>query len=600
MNSLEISALRPKLSMSPEEIREKYRRERDKRLRPDGAAQYRELKGLYDDFDKDPYVEPGFTRDPVIEETDVVIVGGGFGGMMAAHRLLEKGVSKIRIIEKGGDFGGTWYWNRYPGCACDVESYVYIPFLEETGYMPVEKYSKAPEIFAVAQRAGRQFGLYEMALFQTQTEEARWDDVAKRWIVTTDRGDRLSARFIIVAGGILHKAKLPAIPGIETFKGKSFHTSRWDYSYTGGSPTEPMDKLGDKTVAIVGTGATAVQIVPELAKTAKQVYVCQRTPAGVSVRGNAPTDWEWARSLKPGWWKERLENFTTVVSGMPYDQDMVCDGWTEVYRGNLAFGGEDKMALPVEQRQLVDFGIMENLRARVAEIVKDPATAEALKPWYDVWCKRPCFHDEYLPAFNRPNVKLLDTDGRGVDEITERGIVVQGVEYPVDCIAFASGFEVGTGYARRLGFEVYGRGGVSLTEDWAGGANAHSLHGYLSRGFPNAFLCNAGQGGQTTNFLHVMHESAIHISEIVGAALDRGAHEVEPTPEAEEAWWAIVMGGLVQAYDQMKECTPSWLNGEGQSDPSKAKLAPYMGSLMVYLQMVRDWRAQGMPGLEWK
>jgi cyclohexanone monooxygenase len=505
MNSLEISALRPKLSMSPEEIREKYRRERDKRLRPDGAAQYRELKGLYDDFDKDPYVEPGFTRDPVIEETDVVIVGGGFGGMMAAHRLLEKGVSKIRIIEKGGDFGGTWYWNRYPGCACDVESYVYIPFLEETGYMPVEKYSKAPEIFAVAQRAGRQFGLYEMALFQTQTEEARWDDVAKRWIVTTDRGDRLSARFIIVAGGILHKAKLPAIPGIETFKGKSFHTSRWDYSYTGGSPTEPMDKLGDKTVAIVGTGATAVQIVPELAKTAKQVYVCQRTPAGVSVRGNAPTDWEWARSLKPGWWKERLENFTTVVSGMPYDQDMVCDGWTEVYRGNLAFGGEDKMALPVEQRQLVDFGIMENLRARVAEIVKDPATAEALKPWYDVWCKRPCFHDEYLPAFNRPNVKLLDTDGRGVDEITERGIVVQGVEYPVDCIAFASGFEVGTGYARRLGFEVYGRGGVSLTEDWAGGANAHSLHGYLSRGFPNAFLCNAGQGGQTTNFLHVMH-----------------------------------------------------------------------------------------------
>jgi cyclohexanone monooxygenase len=600
MNSLEISALRPKLSMSPEEIREKYRRERDKRLRPDGAAQYRELKGLYDDFDKDPYVEPGFTRDPVIEETDVVIVGGGFGGMMAAHRLLEKGVSKIRIIEKGGDFGGTWYWNRYPGCACDVESYVYIPFLEETGYMPVEKYSKAPEIFAVAQRAGRQFGLYDMALFQTQTEEARWDDVAKRWIVTTDRGDRLSARFIIVAGGILHKAKLPAIPGIETFKGKSFHTSRWDYSYTGGSPTEPMDKLGDKTVAIVGTGATAVQIVPELAKTAKQVYVCQRTPAGVSVRGNAPTDWEWARSLKPGWWKERLENFTTVVSGMPYDQDMVCDGWTEVYRGNLAFGREDKMALPVEQRQLVDFGIMENLRARVAEIVKDPATAEALKPWYDVWCKRPCFHDEYLPAFNRPNVKLLDTDGRGVDEITERGIVVQGVEYPVDCIAFASGFEVGTGYARRLGFEVYGRGGVSLTEDWAGGANAHSLHGYLSRGFPNAFLCNAGQGGQTTNFLHVMHESAIHISEIVGAALDRGAHEVEPTPEAEEAWWAIVMGGLVQAYDQMKECTPSWLNGEGQSDPSKAKLAPYMGSLMVYLQMVRDWRAQGMPGLEWK
>jgi cyclohexanone monooxygenase len=590
----------PSLSMSPEEIREKYRQERDKRLRPDGIAQYHELKGVYDDFDKDPYVEPGFTRDPVIEETDVVIVGGGFGGMHTAHQLTLKGVTKIRIIEKGGDFGGTWYWNRYPGCACDVESYTYIPFLEETGYMPVEKYSKAPEIFAVAQSAGRQLGLYDVALFQTLCEEARWDEAAKRWLVTTNRGDRLMARFIVVAGGILHKAKLPGIPGLETFKGKSFHTSRWDYSYTGGSPTEPMDKLGDKTVALIGTGATSVQILPELAKTAKQVYICQRTPANVSPRGNAPTDWEWARSLKPGWWKERLENFTAVVSGMPFQKDMVNDGWSHIYRGFLPYGGADKMALPMEERLLVDFEIMEGIRNRVSEIVKDPATAEALKPWYDVWCKRPGFHDEYLQAFNEPNVKLLDTEGAGVDRITEAGIVVKGVEYPVDMIAFASGFEMGTVYKSRIGFELYGRGGVSLTDDWAEGANAHSLHGFLSRGFPNAFLYNGAQGGQTTNFLHVMYESSIHVAEIVRAVLDRGAQEVEPTQEAEEAWWQVVMGSLFMAYDQMKECTPSWLNNEGQRDPSKMKLALFMGSLMVYKEMLREWRENGMAGLEMK
>jgi cation diffusion facilitator CzcD-associated flavoprotein CzcO len=590
----------PTLSMSPEEIRERYRQEREKRLRSDGVAQYRELKGVYEDFDKDPYVEPGFTRDAIVEETEVAIIGAGLAGMMTAGKLVQKGVRNIRIIDKAGDFGGTWYWNRYPGCACDVESYVYIPFLEETGYMPVEKYSKAPEIFEHCQRIGRHFDLYPMALFQTEAEDARWDDEAQRWLVTTNRGDRLMARFIVIAGGILHKAKLPGIPGLETFKGKSFHTSRWDYGYTGGSPTEAPTKLGDKTVAIVGTGATAVQIVPQLAACAKQVYVCQRTPAGVGVRGNQPTDWTWAKSLKPGWQLERMENFTAVCSGLPFAEDMVGDGWTEIYRGALAKGGEDKAALPPEQRQLADFEIMDGLRARVSEIVKDPETAEALKPWYDVWCKRPCFHDEYLQAFNRPNVKLLDTEGMGVNAVTERGVVVKGVEYPVDCIMFASGFEVGNLYARRMGFEIYGRGGVSLTEDWEGGANAHTLHGLLSRGFPNAFLFNGAQGGQSTSFVHTLYDHAVHASEIIAAAKDRGATVVEPTPEAEEAWWNVIIGTLPQAYDQMKECTPSWINGEGQRDARMMKLAAYMGSLISYSEIVRDWRERGMPGLEMK
>lgn len=300
---------------SPEALREKYRIEREKRLRPDGDTQYIDPAEVFADFDKDPYVEPGFTRPAVDEAIDVLIVGGGFGGMLAAVRLRQRGVHSFRIVEKGGDFGGTWYWNRYPGAACDVESYIYMPLLEETGYIPTEKYAKATEIFAHCQRIGRRFDLYPTALFQTEVEQMDWDEAAKRWTVTTSRGDRLAARFVIIAGGILHKAKLPGIPGIETFAGHSFHTSRWDYAYTGGSPDNPlMERLADKRVGIIGTGATAVQAIPHLGAAARQLYVFQRTPSSVGPRDNRPTDEAWAKSLKPGWQRERMLNFTATAA----------------------------------------------------------------------------------------------------------------------------------------------------------------------------------------------------------------------------------------------------------------------------------------------
>ena len=204
---------------SPEALKKKYEHEREKRLRRDGNAQYSNLSGIYADFDKDPYVEPGFTRSAVTEKIDALIVGGGFGGMLSAVRLRQAGIHSFRLVEKGGDFGGTWYWNRYPGAACDVESYIYMPLLEETGYMPTEKYAKAPEIFAHCQRIGRQFDLYKAALFQTEVAQMDWDEDEKRWIVTTNRGDKLAARFVIIAGGILHKAKLPGIPGDRDLQG---------------------------------------------------------------------------------------------------------------------------------------------------------------------------------------------------------------------------------------------------------------------------------------------------------------------------------------------------------------------------------------------
>jgi len=585
-------------TMTPEEVLEKYRVERQKRLRADGSAQYRELTDDWAEFDRDPFVEPGFTRDPVIEETDVVIIGAGIGGLTTAVRLAQKGVTDMRILDRAGDFGGTWYWNRYPGCMCDVEAYVYIPMLEETGFMPSEKYSKAPEIFKQCQLLAEKYDLYSKALFQTESNEAHWDDEARRWIVKTDRGDELKARYIVVAGGILHKAKLPRIPGIETFEGSAFHAARWRYDITGGGPTELPTKLGDKTVAVVGTGATAVQVVPAIAPVSKQVHVVQRTPSAVGVRNNRPTDPDWYFNQQPGWQQERMWNFTAMTSGLPLDEDMVGDAWTEVYRGEMPSGGVDKTKLPDDERLLADVEIMNRWRGRIEDIVEDKDTAEALKPWYDMWCKRPCFHDDYLPAFNRDNVALLDTDGQGIEAVTPTGIVVQGKEYPVDIIVFATGFETGTMYKSRMHFELYGRGGKSLSEDWAEGTQAHTLHGLLSRGFPNAFLYSGAQGGFATSIVHSLQDHAEHVADVVSALKERQATMIEATPEAEEEWWEWIMTGFQYGYDQMKECTPSWLNGEGNRDPSRMKLSIYLGPLKHYSDKLKEWRANGMPGVE--
>jgi cyclohexanone monooxygenase len=300
------------LGFDPEALRAKYAAERTKRLRADGNNQYQEITGQFAHYNVDPYVEPGFTRPALHEALDVLIIGGGFGGLLAAARLQEVGITNIRIIEKAGDFGGTWYWNRYPGAQCDVESYVYLPLLEETGYMPKEKYSFAPEILAHAQRIGRHFKLYDRACFQTQIKEAKWNDETGRWTITTDRDDVFQARFVIMCSGPLNRPKLPAIPGIEMFTGHTFHTSRWDYHYTGGDSSGGLHKLHDKRVGIIGTGATAIQCVSHLGQHAKQLYVFQRTPSSVDKRGNMPTDPEWVKTLTPGWQAHRNNNFSLV------------------------------------------------------------------------------------------------------------------------------------------------------------------------------------------------------------------------------------------------------------------------------------------------
>jgi cyclohexanone monooxygenase len=590
------------LAFDPDALRRKYAEERAKRIRPDGNEQYVEITGELAHYLDDPYVEPS-EREALTDDVDVVIIGGGFGGLLAGARLREAGVRDIRLIEKGGDFGGTWYWNRYPGAMCDVESYIYLPLLEELGYVPKEKYTHAPEILEHSAAIGRHYDLYRNACFQTEVTELRWDDDSARWIVSTNRGDRMRARFVSMANGPLHRPKLPGIPGVDSYKGHSFHTSRWDYDYTGGDSDGNLTGLEGKRVGIIGTGATAVQCVPHLGEAAEHLYVFQRTPSSIDVRANRPTDPAWAASLGPGWQKRRMENFNNLVSGAFEEEDLVNDGWTDIIRKLLVMvrQANENADLSAEglgrTMELADFEKMEQIRARVDEIVEDPATADALKPYYRQFCKRPCFHDEYLQTFNRPNVTLVDTQGRGVDRITERGIVVGEVEYELDCIIYATGFEVGTDYTRRSGYDLVGRGGVTLKQKWADGIS--TFHGMHSRGFPNCFIISNAQSGFTVNFPHMLDEQAKHVAYIVKHALDNDIRVLEASAEAEAAWVQTIVDLSMFNQSFLESCTPGYYNNEGKPSERSRQNGNYGAGANAFIKVIEDWRAQGsLAGLE--
>ena len=589
------------LGFDPDALKAKYLAERDKRLRADGNEQYVKIEGAFAHYLEDPYVEPGFTRAPLTDEVDVVVVGGGFGGLLAGARLREAGVASVRLIEKGGDFGGTWYWTRYPGAACDVESYIYLPLLEEIGYIPVEKYSRAPEILAHSRAIGRHFGLYDNACFQTEVTRLDWDEAGSCWIISTNRGDAMRARFVIMANGPLHRPKLPGIPGVESFKGHSFHTSRWDYAYTGGDSNGGLTGLRDKRVGVIGTGATAVQCVPHLAAAAKELFVFQRTPSSIDVRANRPTDPEWAQGLAPGWQQQRMDNFNILVSGGYQEEDLVSDGWTEIIR-NLTLMGRNRKSgdpdrEPHELLEIADFQKMNQIRARVDAMVADPSVAEALKPYYRQFCKRPCFHDDYLAAFNRPGVTLVNTDGKGVDRISEHAVWANGQAYEIDCLIYATGFEVGTEYTRRSGYEVYGKGGKSLTEHW--GEGVRTLHGFHARGFPNCFIVSHTQSGFTVNFPHMLNEQSKHLAYIVSHALATQVRALEVSEAAQAEWVQTILDLAVQREKFAAECTPGYYNNEGKPNPKAVQNGFYGAGPVAFVKLLEDWRADGgMKGLE--
>ena len=618
------------INFDPDELGKKYRLERDKRLRQDGNEQYQEVSGEFSYFVEDPYLDEEIEREPLEDEVEVLIVGGGFGGMLAAARLRKAGIDDFRIIEKGGDFGGTWYWNRYPGASCDIEAYIYFPLLEETGFIPKQKYTNAAETLEYCHIICDKYKLYDSACLQTEVQATVWNEDEGRWLVTTNRGDKIRARYVVHSNGPLNRPKLPAIKGINDYKGHTFHTSRWDYAYTGGDTSGNLSNLKDKRVAVIGTGATAVQCVPHLGAAAETLFVFQRTPSSVDVRNNKATDPEWISTQEPGWHNERRNNFETLLTGGRVKKDLVADGWTEAFRllfGTLRNKAPSKMKMfswaatsvfspemyksgfkdymtkkatdymdLANAMQMADYQKMEMVRARAEEIVKDKETAESLKPYYNQFCKRPCFHDEYLPTYNRDNVHLIDTDGKGLEEISEKGIIFNGVEYEVDCIIFATGFEVGTDYSRRAGYQIHGVDGMTVSEKWGNGLA--TFHGMHSKGFPNCFFFGPAQSGFTATYTYSLDEQSIHLAHILEEAKKKGATRIEASKEAEEGWIKTIIEKARLTASFQENCTPGYYNNEGKINQTPQNNT-YGGGPIEFFSLMRKWRSKGkLEGLE--
>ncbi|MBT3532929.1 MAG: NAD(P)/FAD-dependent oxidoreductase [Rhodospirillaceae bacterium] len=539
----------------------KYREFKESRQ---GAADYMAMEGEFSKYLEDVYSAAPIEREALTDECEILVVGAGFAGLLLWYKLRAAGFTDVRFCEKGGDVGGTWYWNRYPGIACDVESYSYLPLLEEMEYFPTMKFASGFEILEYCQKMAEKYGFYDRCLFHTTVGETVWDESAGRWTVMTDRGDKMRARYVVLANGILTTPKLARIKGMETFQGDAFHTSRWDYNVD----------LKDKRVGIIGSGATAVQVVPEIAKIVKELHVFQRTPSSIDVRDQRATTQEeidvW--KTEPGWSVARRERLAKISSGRT-----ALKGNDDYLSGKVTDFKERKQHATVlspeelmEKQLNTNFRIMEQIRDRVDATVEDPKTAAALKPYYPYGCKRPAFHDEFLTTFNKPHVTLVDTAPMGVSEINTKGVVHDGTEYPLDVLIYATGFQWMATSTFNL---VTGRNGRTLRDKWQEEGTKTFL-GLHSHGFPNLLIMSGPQGGGGQfNFTRGIESHTDYVVWMLSTLRDRGAGivDIKREAEVEYAEHCRVVDINTQPF---RDCV-SYYNGEGGAEPGS--LAYYGG-----------------------
>ena len=517
---------------------------------------YMKMEGQFAHYLNDHYSAAPVEREALTDECEILIVGAGFAGLLLWYRLKEAGFTDVRFCEKGGDVGGTWYWNRYPGIACDVESYSYLPLLDEMGYFPTMKFASGFEIFEYCQKMAEKFGFYDHCLFHTEVTDSQWNEEDQRWTVRTNRGDAMRARFVMLANGTLTTPRLARISGMEDFKGESFHTARWNYDVD----------LAGKRVAVIGTGATAVQAIPEIAKVADSLTVFQRTPSTIDVRDQRATTQqeieEWKKT--PGWARARRERFAKLIGrrALQANDDFLA-GRVEKPKRRLFGDGKRLSREELIQRELeTSYRIMEQIRDRIDAIIDDPETARAMKPYYPYGCKRPTFHDEYLPTFNLQHVSLVDTAPLGVQEINETGVKHAGVQYDFDVIVYATGFDF-------MSRESMGRfkvpDGTTIAEKWQNGGT-RTFVGLHTHGYPNLFIIAGPQGtGGSFNFTDAIEEHSEYVVDLLRRMRDLG-HKVVDVNEGDELQFAKHCAEVDTASAPLRDCIGNF-TGYGKAEP---------------------------------